>query len=279
MTINFLTTPMIKISSTSTLSLNSRFTDMMDKRSKSGKAGRKAVFDSDYEDLDDEPVVKTERAVHYGSRDDDYHEPRSYRSYRQKFNRLRGRIGRPNSQRDQKSKRYSYWEDRQEERRRPRIDDRRRGNYGYEWDKTFKRTDPRVWKRSRRDRNRRYDGGHPLDPLNYQTEERIVHYKRNRGGNRHNNYRHRNRYNYRRSYRRQYRNNRNSSPDRRSSVRGDRRSLDDDLDSYFSQSERHSRKRLDSDLDGYMKKSKKGLDKTIDQYMSAKTKNNGNGAE
>ena len=61
MTINFPTTPMIKISSTSTLSLNSRFTDMMDKRSKSGKAGRKAVFDSDYEDLDDEPVVKTER--------------------------------------------------------------------------------------------------------------------------------------------------------------------------------------------------------------------------
>ena len=59
--------------------------------------------------------------------------------------------------------------------------DSQKKTLGYEWDKTFKRTDPRVWKRSRRDRYRRNDGGHPLDPLNYQTEERIVHYKRHRG--------------------------------------------------------------------------------------------------
>lgn len=243
---------------------------MMDRRSKSSSnksVDRKAVFDSDYEDVDERDVdVKQERNVHYGTHDE--HSRKRYR----KFNRLRGRIGRPNSERQ----RHSYWDDDREERHR--RDDRRRGNYGYEWDKTFKRTDPRQWKRSRRDRyNRRHNDGHPLDPLKYHQEDRIVHFTRHRGGNYNRNYRnhrhhhHRHnqqnhhRYNYRRYHRRSVKNN-NSG--RQPQERHERRSLDNDLDSYFSTSERHSRKRLDTDLDGYMNKTKKGLDRTIDLYMS-----------
>ena len=80
MTITFPTA--LKISSTSTVSLNSRFTEMMDRRSKSSsKSGsdRKAIFDSDYEDLDDENRVdvKQERNVHYGTHDE--HSRKRYR--------------------------------------------------------------------------------------------------------------------------------------------------------------------------------------------------------
>jgi len=265
MTITFPTA--LKISSTSSVSLNSRFTQMMDKRSKTvpKSVERKAVFDSDYEDVDEQIDVKQERNVHYGT-----HDENSRKRYR-KFNRLRGRIGRPNSERKREPQRHSYWDDREERYRR---DDRRRGNYGYEWDKTFKRTDPRQWKRSRRDRYKRgnNDGGHPLDPLKYHQEDRTVHFNRHRGGNYNNRHNFRNHRHQRYSYRRNYRRNNNQQQHRRSPERNERRSLDNDLDSYFSTSERHSRKRLDTDLDGYMDKSKKGLDRTIDQYMSATKK-------
>ena len=79
MTITFPTA--LKISSTSTVSLNSRFTEMMDRRSKSSSnksVDRKAVFDSDYEDVDERDVdVKQERNVHYGTHDE--HSRKRYR--------------------------------------------------------------------------------------------------------------------------------------------------------------------------------------------------------
>lgn len=243
----------------------------MDKRNRKGR-GRTPVFDSDYEDIDEPDVkhdIKQERAVRYGSRDDDDGYSTQGRGYH-KFKRLRGRIGPRNSE---KKKRYSYWENRDRQQR----DDRHRGNYGYEWDKTFKRTDPRHWKRSRRERYRRNDG-HPLDPLNdWQHNDRAVSRRydnRRRGGYYYNGRgwsngrRYNNRYNNRR-YRYNNRQNGYSSSNR---SRTDRHSLDTDLDSYFSKSSRHNRRQLDSDIDGYMMQTKKGLDDNIDQYMKTKQK-------
>ena len=67
MTINFPTVATLRISSTSGVSLNSRFTEMMDKRSRKGR-GRTPVFDSDYEDIDEPDVkhdIKQERVTFF----------------------------------------------------------------------------------------------------------------------------------------------------------------------------------------------------------------------
>jgi len=55
--------------------------------------------------------------------------------------------------------------------------------------------------------------------------------------------------------------------------RTNRRALDRELDGYMQKSARYNRARLDEDMDKYMSGTKAYLDKQMDEYMSAKKKN------
>jgi len=55
--------------------------------------------------------------------------------------------------------------------------------------------------------------------------------------------------------------------------RTNRRALDRELDGYMQKSARYNRTKLDEDMDKYMSGTKAYLDKQMDEYMSAKKKN------
>lgn len=71
--------------------------------------------------------------------------------------------------------------------------------------------------------------------------------------------------------------NKNVAPDRRwgygqhgyrNKVHGNRNVLDRDLDRYMRRSNRYNRTKLDDDMDSYMSHTKHHLDRSIDEYMS-----------
>jgi len=248
------------IQSTSKVSLNSRFTQMMNKRKPSNEEFIR-------------PTLKSERAVRYGTLLSDFHPTRDDRITAEAIQRngrsLKSRLGRPNRSSSSPAKRYSFWDN-------DKYEKRTSGNFA----RTMKRTNDRGWSGrpwtnpSGRFRNNR-DGasqGHPLDPLNYNSERRLI-FSKKRTFNPRRTYRsNRNFGGYRRrpyTTGRGYRGGANTIY-RGNNERNLQSKLDSDLQNYFSKSSNFAKRQLDDEIDVYMMNTKHYLDKSIDEYMKAK---------
>jgi len=230
------------IQSTSKVSLNSRFTQLM--------MGRKSPNNNNQDNSKSDRVIidrtHSKTSVWNG-----------------------GRLGQPNFK--QGPRRFSsFWDKPQESNR-----------IGYSWKKQMKRTD-HTWDRySRRTRNdkTRSNQGHPLDPLNYNSERRILTPQFRTYHNR------RHQRPFFRSAHRYVANTRNSRrfrPYANHANRGrygnrfernprlQKSNLDHDLDMYFSKTSNYRKRMLDNEIDGYMSSTKQRLDRSIDDYMASK---------
>jgi len=248
------------IQSTSKVSLNSRFTQMMNKRKPSNEEFIR-------------PTSKSERAVRYGTLLSDFHPTRDDRITAEPIQRngrsLKSRLGKPNRSSSSPAKRYSFWDN-------DKYEKRTSGNFA----RTMKRTSERGWSgrpwTSRFRKNR--DGanqGHPLDPLNYNSERQLI-FSKKRTFNPRRTYRpnrstfgsyRRKPYNFGRGYRGG--GNTNNTIYRRN-ERNLQSKLDSDLQNYFSKSSNFAKRQLDDEIDVYMMNTKHYLDKSIDEYMKAK---------